>query len=160
MAWAGKVHSNWGKHSVLLEMRVWTKGEVGLHSLWRRTQAVLGYNPISSRIITLRLSAHPVNITYVQVHAPAAHSSEEDIHELFEVVEEVLDKISEKDIVVLMGDWNAKMGCTCDITTIPENLDSGSGTTEENDNLNSACQMTWLLETPPEARKDQPVRAY
>ena len=41
---------------------------------------VLGYNPVNERIITLRLKGHPVNITFIQVYAPTADSSDKDIN--------------------------------------------------------------------------------
>ena len=40
------------------------------------SRAVLGYNPVSDRIITLRVNAKPVNITFVQVYAPTGASCE------------------------------------------------------------------------------------
>ena len=48
------------------------------------SRAVLGYNPVSERVITLRVNAKPVNITFVQVYAPTGASSEEEITALYE----------------------------------------------------------------------------
>ena len=41
------------------------------------SRAVLGYNPVSERFITLRVNAKPVNITFVQVYASTGAPSEE-----------------------------------------------------------------------------------
>ena len=74
------------------------------------SRAVLGYNPVSDRVITLRVNAPPVNITFVQVYAPTGASSEEEITAFYEQLQGVLDNVCRKDVIVIMGDWNAKIG--------------------------------------------------
>ena len=74
------------------------------------SRAVLGYNPVSDRGITLRVNAKPVNITFVQVYAPTGASSKEDITAFYEQLQGVLDNVCRKDVIVIMGDWNAKIG--------------------------------------------------
>ena len=73
-------------------------------------RAVLGYNPVSDRVITLRVNAKPVNITFVQAYASTGASSEEDITAFYEQLQGVLDNVCRKDVIVIMGDWNAKIG--------------------------------------------------
>ena len=34
------------------------------------TKSIIGYNPMSPRLITIRLKAHPINLTIIQVYAP------------------------------------------------------------------------------------------
>ena len=74
------------------------------------TRAVIGYKPVSERVITLRVNAKPVIISFVQVYAPTGVSSEEEITALYEQLQGVLDKVCRKDVIVIMGDWNAKIG--------------------------------------------------
>ena len=74
------------------------------------TRAVLGYNPVSERVITLRVNTKPVNITFVQVYAPTGASSEEEITSFYEQLQGVLDNVCRNDVIVIMGDWNAKIG--------------------------------------------------
>ena len=71
------------------------------------SKAVLGYNPVSERVITLRVNAKPVNITFVQVYAPTGASSEEEITAFYEQLQGVLDNVCRKDVTLIMGDWNA-----------------------------------------------------
>ena len=61
-------------------------------------------------VITLRVNAKPVNITFVQVYAPTGASSEEDIPAFYEQLQGVLDYVCRKDVIVIMWDWNAKIG--------------------------------------------------
>ena len=74
------------------------------------SRAVLGYNPVSIRVITLRVNAKPVNITFVQVYAPTDASSEEEITSFYEQLQVVLDTVCRKDVIVITGDWNTKIG--------------------------------------------------
>ena len=72
--------------------------------------AVLGYNPVSERVITLRVNAKPVNITFVQVCAQTGASSEVEITAFYEQLQGVLENVCRKDVIVIMEDWNAKIG--------------------------------------------------
>jgi len=46
----------------------------------------------------------------VQVYAPTADSTDEEIEEFYEGLEKVLDDLPKKDIKIITGDWNAKVG--------------------------------------------------
>ena len=71
---------------------------------------VMGCQPISSRLITIRLRATPFNITVVQAYAPATDYDDEKIEGFYEQLQEVVDQIPKKDILIVQGDWNAKVG--------------------------------------------------
>ncbi|CAF1359303.1 unnamed protein product [Rotaria magnacalcarata] len=73
-------------------------------------KALIGYNPISSRIISARFDAAPFKISVIHVYAPTSSSSEEDIDAFYNDIEEALTKTDKKDILILTGDWNAKIG--------------------------------------------------
>ena len=66
--------------------------------------------PISSRLITIRLKASPFNITIIQVYAPTSSYKDEDVEDFYEELQKVLDNTPKKDILVVQGDWNAKIG--------------------------------------------------
>lgn len=65
--------------------------------------------PISSRLITIRLRASPFNITIIQVYAPTSDYDDDDTEYFYEQLQEVLDQ-TPMDILVVQGDWNAKIG--------------------------------------------------
>ena len=71
-------------------------------------KALIGYNPISSRIISARFDAVPFKITVIHAYAPTSSSSEEDIEAAYNHVEDALAKTDKEDIIILTGDWNAK----------------------------------------------------
>ena len=71
---------------------------------------VMGCQPISSRLITIRLRATPFNITVVQAYAPTTDYDDEKIEGFYEQFQVVLDQIPKKDILIVQGDWNAKVG--------------------------------------------------
>ena len=73
-------------------------------------KSLLGYNPVSPRLIVARFLAKPLNISVIQVYAPTSMSSEEDINDFYGELEEVLNDSQKKDTKVIMGDWNAKVG--------------------------------------------------
>ena len=66
--------------------------------------------PISSRLITIRLRASPFNITIIQAYTPTSNYSDDDVEYFYEELQKVLDKTPKRDILVVQGDWNAKIG--------------------------------------------------
>jgi len=70
----------------------------------------MGCRPVSSRLITIRLRATPFNITIIQAYAPTSDYDDADVEDFYEQLQEVVDKTPKKDILVVQGDWNAKIG--------------------------------------------------
>ena len=66
--------------------------------------------PVSSRIIALQISATPKNITLIQVYAPTSDHDDEEIKAFYEELEKTIKKAPKKDIIYIMGDFNAKIG--------------------------------------------------
>ena len=67
--------------------------------------------PVSSRLITIRLRSSPFNITIIQACAPNSDYDDDDAVEDFcDHLQEILDQSPEKDILVVLGDWNANVG--------------------------------------------------
>ena len=58
----------------------------------------------------MRISSRPKNITIVQVYAPTSDHDEQELEEFYEQVENVIKKIPKKDITIIQGDFNAKVG--------------------------------------------------
>ena len=83
---------------------------VGFLLSQKARKSLLGYNPVSPRVIVARFSAKPFNISVIQVYAATSMSSEEEINDFYGELEEVLNDSPKKDIKVIMGDWNAKVG--------------------------------------------------
>ena len=71
---------------------------------------VISCTPISSRIISIRVSAKPKNITIIEAYAPTVDHSDEEVEEFYEQLEQAIQKSPKKDILIVQGDWNAKIG--------------------------------------------------
>ena len=52
----------------------------------------------------------PQNITIVQVYAPTSNATDEKSEDFYNELEAVLTNIPKKDILIVQGDWNAKIG--------------------------------------------------
>ncbi|CAF1527450.1 unnamed protein product [Adineta ricciae] len=73
-------------------------------------KALKGYNPISSRVIAARFAAAPFDISVIHAYAPTSSSSDEDIKAFYSDIEHALAQTGKKDIIILTGDWNTKVG--------------------------------------------------
>ena len=62
----------------------------------------MGCRPVSSRLIVIRLRASPFNIT--------SDYDDDAVEDFYERLQEILDQSPKKDILVVLGDWNAKVG--------------------------------------------------
>ena len=50
------------------------------------------------------------NITIIQAYAPTIDYDDDDIEDFYDQLQEVIDQAPKKDILVVQGDWNAKIG--------------------------------------------------
>ena len=75
----------------------------------KMAKAVLRYNPVNERLITIRFRCKPFNVTLIQVYAPTANA-DDDVIEFYQVLKELISQIPTNDIPIIMGDFNAKVG--------------------------------------------------
>ena len=71
---------------------------------------VLGFNPISDRIITIRIQGKPIHFTFIQVYALTSTADEEEMDYVYISLQKAFDITPEGDIMYVIGDWNAKVG--------------------------------------------------
>ena len=83
---------------------------VGLLLSSRTRRALIDWYPISDRIIVAKFRCKVRNITIVQTYAPTNTSPESSKDNFYEQLSASLDKIKRGDILILMGDLNAKIG--------------------------------------------------
>ena len=72
-------------------------------------KSVIGSCQISSRLMTVRLRASPFNITIIQVYAPISSYDDSDVDEFYRELQSLVDQTPKQDILVVQGDWNAKV---------------------------------------------------
>ena len=63
----------------------------------------------SNRMILVRFQSKPHNITVIQVYAPAIDAEESEVDWFYEDLQEPLELIPKKDVLFIIGDWNAKV---------------------------------------------------
>ena len=66
--------------------------------------------PISRRIISIRISARPHNITVIRVYAQTLGQEDEEVEQFYAHIDSMIPKTPRKDILAVLGDWNAKVG--------------------------------------------------
>ena len=76
----------------------------------RVQNAVLGCNLKNNRMISVRFQGKPLNITVIQVYAPTSNAEEAEVERFCEDLQGLLELTPKKDVLFIIGDWNAKLG--------------------------------------------------
>ena len=61
-------------------------------------------------MISVRLQGKPFNITAIQVYALTSNAEEAEFEWFCEDLQDLLEQTPKKDILFIIGDWNAKAG--------------------------------------------------
>ena len=61
-------------------------------------------------MISVHLQGKPFNITVIQVYAPTSNAEEAEVEQFYEYVQNLLELTPRKDVLFIIGDWNAKVG--------------------------------------------------
>ena len=56
------------------------------------------------------LQDKPFNITLIQVYAPTSNAEEAEVERFYEDLQDFLELTPKKDVLFIIGDWNAKVG--------------------------------------------------
>ena len=60
-------------------------------------------------MISVRFQGNPFNITVFQVYVPTSNAEEAEIEWFCEDLQDLLELTPKKDVLFIMGDWNAKV---------------------------------------------------
>lgn len=74
------------------------------------SHSVTGFIPISDRVVMIQLQATQTVTNIIQVYAPTADKNEEELEQFYNDVQQALDITKPREITIIMGDWNAKIG--------------------------------------------------
>ena len=72
--------------------------------------AVLGCNLKNDRKISVLSQGKPFNIMVIQVYAPTSNTEEAEVEWFYEDLQDLLELTTKKDVLLIIGDWNAKVG--------------------------------------------------
>ena len=94
------------------------QGGVGIMLEKSTASCLLGYNPISDRVLTVRLQGQKKkikkNITLIQVYAPTTNSEDEEAEDFYDALQQAIDSTNKQDLIYVLGDFNAKIGIETD----------------------------------------------
>ena len=61
-------------------------------------------------MISLCFQGKPFSITVIQVYAPTSNAEQAEVEQFYEDLQDLLELTPRKDILFIIGDWNAKVG--------------------------------------------------
>ena len=61
-------------------------------------------------MISVRFQGKPVNIMVIQVYALTSNAEDAKVEWFYEDLQDFLELTSKKDVLFIIGDWNAKVG--------------------------------------------------
>ena len=61
-------------------------------------------------MISVCFQGKPFNITIIQVCAPTSNAEEAEVEHFYEDLQDLLELTPKKDVLFIIGDWNAKVG--------------------------------------------------
>ena len=61
-------------------------------------------------MISVRLQGKPFTVTVIQVHALTSNAEEAEGEWFYEDLQDLLELTLKKDVLFIIGDWNAKAG--------------------------------------------------
>ena len=76
----------------------------------RVQNAVLGCNLKNDRMISVCFQGKPLNITLIQLYALTSNAEEAEVQQFYEDLQDLLELTPQKDVLFIIGDWNAKVG--------------------------------------------------
>ena len=76
----------------------------------RVQNAVLGCSLKNDRKISVCFQGKPFSIMVIQAYAPTSNAEEAEVEWSYEDLQDLLELTPKKDVLFIIGDWNAKLG--------------------------------------------------
>ena len=61
-------------------------------------------------MISLHFKGKPFTVSVIQVYAPTSNAEEAKVERFYEDLQDLLELTPKKDVLFIIGDWNAKVG--------------------------------------------------
>ena len=61
-------------------------------------------------MISVCFQGNPFNIRVIQAYAPTSNAEEAEVKQFYEDLQDLLELTPKKDVLFMIGDWNAKVG--------------------------------------------------
>ena len=109
----------------------------------RIQNAVLGCSFTDYRMISVQFQGKLFNITVIQINAPASNTEEVEVEWFYEDLQDFLELTPKKDVLFIIGDWNAKVGSQ-EIPGVTDKFGLGAQN-EAGQRLTEFCQENALI---------------
>ena len=86
------------------------KHGVGVMLNKRTEECLTGFYAISERVLLVRLKGKPFDVCVIQVYAPTSAYDDAEVDQFYEEVMKAKQQCKRHDIILVMGDLNAKVG--------------------------------------------------
>ena len=86
------------------------------HCIYYCGQKSLRWNEVTiivnrkCKIISVHFQGKPFNITVIQVYVSNSNAEEAEVERFYEDLQELLELTPKKDVLFIIGNWNAKVG--------------------------------------------------
>ena len=61
-------------------------------------------------MLSVHFQGKPFHITVIQVSAPTSNAEEAEVEQFYEDLQDLLELTPKKDVLFIIGDWNAEVG--------------------------------------------------
>ena len=61
-------------------------------------------------MVSVHFQGKPIKITVIQAYAPTSKAEEAEVEWFYEDLQDLLELTPKKDVLFIIGDWNAKVG--------------------------------------------------
>lgn len=112
MRWPGSGSCDISEHRVYYSGTSNGQYQSGVGCIVAKTVAecVTNFVPVSERVMLLQINALPVQLNIIQVYAPTTDHSDEEVAEFYTQITGILQQLPKKELTIIMGDFNAKIG--------------------------------------------------
>lgn len=85
---------------------------VGVIILGNLSKQIQGFWPISDRVILVKIRLNKkIIMNVIQIYAPTTDNTDEEVEEFYSQVDNAMKQCKNREINIVMGDVNAKVGC-------------------------------------------------